>query len=1129
MTTKTIKMLVLAVAGWVTCSFAAQAEDFTVEVGTTYTPEGGGSDHIIVPDGASVDIANVGADSAYTFTIAGNGVDGKGAIYDSSTNDTVTNTIAGLTLSSNALVKVDRPWGVRGAEVGGATLNLKLFTLTKEGAASFSLENIAVTRTGWIEQADGLITVGDLKTDTIESLNYRYFYIIVHKDATLVYANENTTPNTRIVLREGATLRMDVALQNAHSPTWYLEPSVANPVVISGSGSINNTSSKFRVLASSLGPTETTPGEKIVLVKNETATSFDSNDFTSCMGSRFNVLAIAATEVTTTMKDGAPENLLHADFEGGWQNARGSAVALDSGSVFQNWANATAHAQFAPAAGGRAVLLSSDNSNKFLPEWYNGGADFVSPGVMTVTSLIRPVATDKRMVWMLGPGDEPPLRGLVVENSNTLALVAWKDNSLTSQIDLARVTDIPNLTNAEHFVVAKFTGRGTTLIVDGVKDETDAVAPLLVSKSSVIGGSRMAGYVSGTYKNQPKEGCWLNDWQLYTADLTDDELDSILYAIDPTAMSTLNATGGTVSFDAPGNWADGKVPLTGEIMIEIDGQTTVNLQTARKYRKVWISGSGSLVLTGEALTADEFVVMEGVTFRPGASGTAQVTVQDGASLDVANLGADTHYAYAVIGRGVNGEGAIFSSADASVDAAPFIRNLTLTGDALIRVDLDKPWGIAAPDGESATLTLDNWVLTKEGKGVFFVDHVGTASKGRVVIADGSFTMGEFLHQTKTSGFFSTNDLKLDIQEGATFDYNNTQVATGIKATVSAGAVFAVNVALNNTISPTFTLRATEVTPVTIGGTGSILSTSGKFILNAALLDHTKALAGAEIVLVVNEMESDFQANDFTSYLGARFNAATVAADQVVTTVVAGKLPNKFHYDFEGTETAYENKKGSSAAIDSTQIFGSFGGKATADAKVAAMRVGQAILLNAYAFLPEWFDSSTLRFNAGIGTITTVMKPVSTDNRAVWSFGAGDVYPQFALVVENDNTLAVVAWENNRTTASKMTLARVTGIEKLTTAEHFVAVKFNGKGTTLIVDGLEELTDETTQVLPVPRSATGKFGGIRGFGYNQPGDKNNQDVGCWLNDWQVYDAVLTDDELAKIHRKFWPSGLSIILR
>ncbi len=341
-----------------------------------------------------------------------------------------------------------------------------------------------------------------------------------------------------------------------------------------------------------------------------------------------------------------------------------------------------------------------------------------------------------------------------------------------------------------------------------------------------------------------------------------------------------------------------------------------------------------------------------------------------------------------------------------------------------------------------------------------------------------------------------------------------------------------------TTSPSFALLPTEMEPVVIAGSGSISGINGgsKFVVYASSLDSSLLTANLETVLVENRTAVDFAANDFSVALGSRFNAATVGARSVVATMKAGRAKNIFHYDFNG---GYSNLVGHAVAADSSCLL-SWSGKwehnVTTPVTNGNMRAGGAVLLSAKSdaqFNPMFFSTTFGKslFHAGVGTVTAVVQPVAVDNRIIWCFGQpNDGLPGVALVVE-ETGFAVVEFEygSGGSYGWCRTLLSISSVDKLTEEEHFVAVKFTGDGTMLRVDDRVATTSQVADVLFAGRKQGGlgciNFGSIGKYS-NQPSGANG---GCWLNDWQAYDAMLTDDELERIRRTFWPSGLSIILR
>ncbi len=844
-----------------------------------------------------------------------------------------------------------------------------------------------------------------------------------------------------------------------------------------------------------------------------------------------------------------PANLYHYDFEGGYANTKGSAAAVDSSYLFGSLGSGT-DVKFTSARAGQAVLLN----NKYRPDFSSLPKTIFHNGAATITAIIRPVTGAKSIVWVYGAGDRNPSVALVVEDESTLALAMRHDpnggaNSTSGAITvIASVGGIENLTTEEHFVVATFDGNGATLRVDDYPVVTSeaVTAPMLAAFTACgsFGRYNWAGSM-GNYQAQNADGCWLNDWRAYDLALTTDQQNAIRYEFFPEENATVLNASGETAFDVAENWKANAVPDGGEISIMLSGTAVVSVAApARTYSKIKLFGTGSVRFVGEGvLMTDELVVRGGVDCWCAGIDATHVTVENGGSVDIANVGADSAYTFTIAGNGVGGKGAIYDSStnDAVTNT---IAELTLSRNATITAD--HPWGVKPSAGsETALLSLGTWTLTKTGDADFALDDVVSSTNGSIVAESGSLTMGWLV---------ASNTLNVAVGSNTSFTYGNTFVHDGtdnqknltrrIKITVEDGATVILDgVSLEYANSPKWTFRPDVVNPITIAGTGSFASDmnyQGEFKMSGGLIDQAALTIGQEILLLTNKMEKAFKMS-VNNACGGRFKTE-VKAWSVTATVQ--KPTNIYHYDFDNG-TLY--LRGSAIASDSTYIQGYYPwtesgnvGKWPSDRvgsslELVEARGGKAIVVNGNSSDAERkfyaaFGSSTFNksvFHAGVVTVVAVFQPIATDKRYIWSYGQTDnKTPAIALVIEGDE-LAVIATPNGQVATCEK-LVSLSGISDLTTKEHFVVVKLTGHGTTLIVDDIGKPVRSPKTYPLAFNSESFEFGGINYaasyLGYNQQPAK-----GYYLNDFSVYDAELNDDELEAIRRKFWPSGLLIIIR
>ncbi len=341
MTTKTIKAVFLVVAGMM--GFVAHAADVTQTVKSgdpVLVLPSDGTGHITVEAGGSVDIKNVGAGSAYTFTIAGEGVDGRGAIFCSEAAEGVTNTIAGLTLAGDATIKTDVAWGVRTSGDGtvAGSLMLNGFTLTKKGADSFVFNKVAVsgdakesftTSTGSFVVDMGSFLLGNgIPTEVLNILVQPGCTFIIKKYNVVA---EEIQGNFSVEMRHNTTLHIPInwAYASARVPKFTfkpIQPEMSFLTSVNGTADISNfknNSADYRPFVfdtSLLDPNALPLGGKFVVLTNLISTTsnqykdFPATTLNDCSDSRYAVTVSAKFIEAEILRD--PPNYYHYDFDG---------------------------------------------------------------------------------------------------------------------------------------------------------------------------------------------------------------------------------------------------------------------------------------------------------------------------------------------------------------------------------------------------------------------------------------------------------------------------------------------------------------------------------------------------------------------------------------------------------------------------------------------------------------------------------------------------------------------------------------------------------------------------------------------------------------------------------------------
>ncbi len=638
-----------------------------------------------------------------------------------------------------------------------------------------------------------------------------------------------------------------------------------------------------------------------------------------------------------------------------------------------------------------------------------------------------------------------------------------------------------------------------------------------------------------------------------------------VYEIKPTLPVWTN-TNGNGSFTDPNNWSSGYVPTADEIIVEVSGEDETeisSLQDIYAYTAIYLRGEGAvrfdmrstagfaentvihipagmtlildgtkftngytcnLILTGagKVVTRGNVTMSKANTFTGGlivesgsilqttaqqgyggsgaASGNAYITVKNGGAVDIATT-QNYCYAYTIEGKGYQKEdgsysGALYNTGAAQGEGERQTWKITLTDDALITADSGHHWGILNNSWYEAFIFLNGHTLTKQGTATFFVSNT-TISSG-------------------SGGHFRVLDGVLKTREGQDSRFHDTHLS------IEKTGRLQLQSKLSNLLSLTF---KAGLGGVGFTGISNYDVANPRPVVNAAWIEPKDITPGAELTLVTDSEATGFTNGLFVVRAGGRFETAEDSAETAVVNpddpkyvkVTARDLRNFYHYDFDGLTA--DTAKADDSTYGASGVFSDVEG--VAGSELIQTRNGHAAKIyyttDTQRYNPLWTSSSAgySPFDAGIVTVTTVVKPVdAADGKIIW--GLGDVWnaPHYsvALVSENDNTLSVVKWTAR---APCEVLATVTGIKDLTRAYHFVAVEFAPEGTTLRVGNK---SNATTKTAPYPIAIHTQFGTV--YGGAPEGDKR-AGTECYIDDWQLFDARLTDEELRNLRMNLAP--------
>ena len=598
------------------------------------------------------------------------------------------------------------------------------------------------------------------------------------------------------------------------------------------------------------------------------------------------------------------------------------------------------------------------------------------------------------------------------------------------------------------------------------------------------------------------------------------------------------------SFDEDENWSSGNVPTSGDVIIELSHDTTVSIPGTHNLTSLTITGSGVVTFSGVgSISTANISVQNGVTFTCNANITAttgisldsgavlrlngvtenaaisgagsvetygavtfnanntftggltvksgstakstktgiggqaygknnygqaianlsRIVVEDGGSLDLANTG-DACYAITIAGKGVyeNGvyRGALFNSGSAIGYNSRQTASLTLAADAMVKAESsNNGWGIVNSSHAASVLALNGHTLTVSGAGYFPIVNANTAS--------GTQTTGTLIADGVTLGLVST-----------------ASNLTGVDVVAKGCAT------INLETVPS-ALRSLTLKPSATGTTASAWNLPSGCVpsLDTSNVDPSRLSVGDELTLFTAPQATTLTAETISVTAGGRYTT-TISGNTVTVTV---KAPTNFmHYDFDAANSIASDSTYNIGNLNPTFVDSRCGGKAGVFDSSSK----------------PYYDSNTSGdspFYAGEMTATTLIKIKEANNTILWNFGSG-WRVGIALVAKDSTTVSLVSWTGG---AAGSDVVSVTGVTDLMNTWHLITFVADANGTTLYVDGRSVTVDT---VLPSTISGEGQFGSIHGTAKNYNAVSGD---GYYLDDWRVYDAALTEEEVAAL--------------
>ncbi len=529
--------------------------------------------------------------------------------------------------------------------------------------------------------------------------------------------------------------------------------------------------------------------------------------------------------------------------------------------------------------------------------------------------------------------------------------------------------------------------------------------------------------------------------------------------------------------------------------ISLDAGTVLRLDGVTENAA--ISGAGAVETYGTVVFSHANTMTGGITVKPGSalsttaaggygeyqSGWAytaqrQVVVEDGGTVDINNVAnRDGAVALTIAGNGILSGGVYsgavtYSGTTAITSGSRQISSLVLTGDAL--VDVGAGWGLVHSGWNDARLGLNGHTLTVRGTGTFPV-----------------------VYANNVSGADTTGTLVLD---GATLELSKrSSNLTNIN--VIAKGCAAINIETGPWAIGSLTLK-----PTATGTTASNWNLPSGFVpkVDTSNINQTGLSDGQVLTLFTAPSGTTLSSETISVSAGGRFT--TAISGNTVTATFSAAMPAPFmHYDFNAAN---------SIAADSLYNFGNL------NPTFVHARNGMGGVFDS-SYKPYYGSNNSGKspFFAGEMTVTTLLKVQETNNTILWNFGSG-WGDGMALIAKDSSTISVVSWTGG---AAGSDVVSVTGINNLVGKWHLVTLVAGINGTTLYVDGQSATA---TAVIPATISGLGQFGSIHGTAKNYSAVSG---AGFILDDWRVYDAALTADDIKTLRKQFLPKPMVIRLR
>jgi len=327
---------------------------------------------------------------------------------------------------------------------------------------------------------------------------------------------------------------------------------------------------------------------------------------------------------------------------------------------------------------------------------------------------------------------------------------------------------------------------------------------------------------------------------------------------------TLNAGGGTIEMTESSTTLTLSGPVSGPGTLTTKGSGVMILSGANTYTGATTVGTGTLLRTSSATAL--------------GSGTAAVTVQDGATLDINGQNVSGKFV-TISGTGTTGQGALINSGAAQQNA---LNRVILSGDATVqaigRFDI-RP-------GTTPTLDLAGHTLTKMGFGQFSL--VATrVTAGNIIVNEGVMSI-EGASSFQGTGTITINNATLGL-------FGNTAGSTTRDITLNSGTISNLN--SNAILDSRITLAD--------GTSNTITGPTNTTIANGGLTGNGSLTVGPNVT--INTRPGDTIGGGLTN------NGGTISpgGSNVGTFTIGGGLtlngPGTLVFDLSNTPTTGNDK------------------------------------------------------------------------------------------------------------------------------------------------------------------------------------------------------------------------------